>query len=142
MVTQSSEAITIVIGYDGSDAARRGLSRVGGLVAGATKLVVVAVTPAAGSSAMSAEPLVGRDFDAERLLAEAAELIGRPDGTTIEPRAAVGDPAQVLVAIAREVGADLLIVGRRGSDFVARALLGSVAQRVIQDVRCDVLVVA
>jgi nucleotide-binding universal stress UspA family protein len=141
-VAQASEALTIVIGYDGSDAARRGLFRVGHLVAAATKLVVVTVTPEAGSPSTSPEPLIGHDFDAERLLAEAVELIGCPDGTTIERRAAAGDPAQVLVEVAREVGAHLLIVGRRGSDFVARVLLGSVAQRVTRDAGCDVLVVA
>lgn len=141
-MAHTPEARTIVIGYDGSDTARRGLSRVGGLVAGATRLVVVAVTPEAGSSATIPGPLVGQGFDTGRLLAEAAELIGRPDGTTIEHRAASGDPAEVLVRVTREVDADLLIVGRRGSDFVARVLLGSVAQRVIQNARCDVLVVA
>jgi nucleotide-binding universal stress UspA family protein len=40
------------------------------------------------------------------------------------------------------VAADLLVVGRRGGDFVARTLLGSVAQRVVQQAPCDVLVVA
>ena len=44
--------------------------------------------------------------------------------------------------VAREVDADLLIVGRKGSDFVARTLLGSVAERVVQQARCDVLVVS
>lgn len=141
-MSQAPAALTIVIGYDGSDAARRGLSRAERLVAEATKLVVVAVTPEARSPATSPEPLVGHNFDAGQLLAEAAELIGHPDGTTIERRSAAGDPAEVLVGVTREVGADLLIVGRRGKDFVSRALLGSVAQRVIQDARCDVLVVA
>jgi nucleotide-binding universal stress UspA family protein len=48
----------------------------------------------------------------------------------------------VLIEIAREADADLLIVGRRGSDFVTRTLLGSVAERVVQQAHCDVLVVA
>jgi nucleotide-binding universal stress UspA family protein len=47
-----------------------------------------------------------------------------------------------LVDVVREVAADLLVVGRRGDDFVARTLLGSVAQRVVQQAPCDVLVVA
>lgn len=141
-MSQAPESLTIVIGYDGSDAARRGLSRVGRLRPAVTRLVLVAVTPQAGSPATGPEPLVGHAFDAERLVSEAAGLIDRADGSTIECRTASGDPAEVLVGITREVGADLLIVGRRGSDFVARVLLGSVAQRVIQDARCDVLVVA
>lgn len=60
----------------------------------------------------------------------------------VETREAVGDPAEVVVAVARELGAQLVIIGRQGSDFVARTLLGSVAERVVQRAPCDVLVVA
>ncbi len=55
---------------------------------------------------------------------------------------ASGDPAVVLVEIARECGGRLLVVGRQGGDFVARTLLGSVAQQAVQQAPCDVLVVA
>jgi nucleotide-binding universal stress UspA family protein len=106
------------------------------------KVVVVAVVPELPASSVSDEPLAGRDFDAERLLAEAAEQLAGADGTAIERRATTGDPAAVLIEIAREADADLLIVGRRGSDFVTRTLLGSVAERVVQQAHCDVLVVA
>ena len=57
----------------------------------------------------------------------------------VELREVTGDPAVVLVDIAREVAADLLVIGRRGGDFVARTLLGSVAQRAVQHAPCDVL---
>lgn len=70
------------------------------------------------------------------------EQLAGADGTAIERRAATGDPAVVLVETAREANADLLIVGRRGADFVTRTPLGSVAERVVQQARCDVLVVA
>jgi nucleotide-binding universal stress UspA family protein len=63
-------------------------------------------------------------------------------GTTIERRTATGDPGAVLVEVTREVDADLLIIGRRGTDFVSRMLLGSVAERVVQQARCDVLVIS
>jgi nucleotide-binding universal stress UspA family protein len=142
LVSQTVGSFTIVTGYDGSDAARRGLLRATTIAAEPTNLVVVAVTPATASSSVTAEPLVGGDFDAERLLGEAAEQLGQAGITSIECRSGTGDPATVLVDVAREVDADLLIVGRKGSDFVARALLGSVAERVVQQARCDVLVVS
>lgn len=141
-MAEARETRTIVVGYDGSDPARRGLSRVGGLLSHPTKLILVSVVPELDTETIRPEPLVGRDFDAERLLAEAAELVGERGGVTIERRAAAGDPAAVLVEATREVNADLLIVGRRGSDFVSRTLLGSVVERVVQQARCDVLVVA
>ena len=46
----------------------------------------------------------------------------------------------VLVDVAREVSADDVIVGRRGVDFVTRTVLGSVAQRAVEQAPCDVLV--
>jgi nucleotide-binding universal stress UspA family protein len=136
------EALTIVLGYDGSDAARRGVAHIGQLATQPQKVIVVAVVPDVPGSLLSDEPLAGGDFDAERLLLEAAEQLRGGDGTAIERRAATGDPAAVLVEVAREASADLVIVGRRGTDFVARTLLGSVAQRVVEQARCDVLVVA
>jgi nucleotide-binding universal stress UspA family protein len=50
-------------------------------------------------------------------------------------------PAEVLAEVAREQRADLLIVGRRGRDFTARVLLGSVSSRLVAAAPCDVLVV-
>lgn len=141
-MAREGEALTIVVGYDGSDAARRGVAHLGRLAVPPRKVIVVAVVPDVGVASMTDEPLAGGNFDAERLLDEAADLLRGGNGTTIEPRTATGDPAAVLVETTRAVNADLLIVGRRGADFVARTLLGSVAQRVVQQASCDVLVVA
>jgi nucleotide-binding universal stress UspA family protein len=44
----------------------------------------------------------------------------------------VGDPAGVIVDIARARGADLIMLGRRGLGTLARLLLGSVSHKVIQ----------
>jgi nucleotide-binding universal stress UspA family protein len=41
-----------------------------------------------------------------------------------------------------EIDVVLIVIGRRGRDFAARALLGSVAERVVSQASCDVLVVA
>ncbi len=133
--------ITVVVGYDGSDAARRALARLPGLTISCQRVLVVAVAPEMHSAAMGCE-LAGRDLDPDRLLADAREALDGCEDSTIETRAAVGDPAVVLTDVAREVDAQLLILGRRGGDFVARTLLGSVAERVVKHAPCDVLVVA
>ena len=135
------EPFTIVIGYDGSDAARRGLERVRDLGERASKVLVVAVVPALRSAGL-ATPLADGTLDAQRLLREAFDALEPSERMHIELREATGDPGVVLVDIAREVAADLLVIGRRGGDFVARTLLGSVAQRAVQHAPCDVLVVA
>jgi nucleotide-binding universal stress UspA family protein len=130
----------IVVGYDGSEAARRCLARARQIAAGRLGLVVVAVAPELHSTGLDVE-LAARAIEPERLLEEARGLLADGDEMAVETRAAVGDPAAVLVDTAREVGAELVVVGRRGRDFVARTLLGSVAQRVVQAAACDVLVV-
>ena len=132
----------IVLGYDGSDTARRALSRAREMAPQTGTVIVVAVSAEVGSPSIHDEPLVGGETDTERLLDEAAALLDPAGGPTVERRAATGDPAAVLVQITREVDADLLIVGRRGGDFVTRTLRGSVAERVVQQARCDVLVVS
>ena len=133
--------LTIVVGYDGSDAARRALVRVRDLEPRAARVLLVAVAPDLRSAGLQSQ-LAGDTFDAARLTEEAFDLLGAPNASSVEFRTMTGDPAVVLVEVAREVAANLLVVGRRGGDFVARTLLGSVAQRVVQQASCDVLVVA
>jgi nucleotide-binding universal stress UspA family protein len=130
---------TLVVGYDGSDASRRALARVRELGIDYRALVIVAVVPDIRSAGMGAD-LGGTQLDTETVLGEARELLDG-DNASVETRTAVGDPAIVLVEVAREVDAQLLIVGRRGADFVRRTLLGSVAQRIVEHAPCDVLVV-
>lgn len=134
-------ALTIVVGYDGSDAAQRALARVRGLGERVSRVLVVAVATDLHSAGLGSS-LADGPIDTRRLLDEALELLGPPERLAVEVRTATGDPAVVLVEIARDVAANLLVVGRQGGDFVARTLLGSVAQRVVQQAPCDVLVVA
>ncbi len=53
----------------------------------------------------------------------------------------VGDPATEIVNTAREIGADLIVVGSRGLGQVKGILLGSVSDRVVHLANCPVLVV-
>lgn len=52
-----------------------------------------------------------------------------------------GDPASEIVQHAREVGADLIVMGTHGRTGLDRLLMGSVAERVMRDASCSVLVV-
>lgn len=51
------------------------------------------------------------------------------------------DPAEDLVNVANEVGADLIIIGLRRRSPVGKLILGSNAQRVLLDAPCPVLAV-
>jgi nucleotide-binding universal stress UspA family protein len=50
-------------------------------------------------------------------------------------------PADGLIAAARDLAADLVIVGSHQRGRLARLTLGSVAQHVVEDAPCPVLVV-
>jgi nucleotide-binding universal stress UspA family protein len=52
-----------------------------------------------------------------------------------------GSPDQVIVNVANEKGADLIIMGTTGRTGVAHMLLGSVAARVVRGARCPVITV-
>lgn len=74
----------------------------------------------------------------ERLDAFVAEL---PPGVRMDPRVRTGVPAHEAVAEAAEWPADLIVVGTHGRGGTARALLGSVAEAVVRDAECSVLVI-
>jgi hypothetical protein len=56
-------------------------------------------------------------------------------------RAPAGDAANEIARYAREHGVDLIVIGTHGRTGMSRALLGSVAERVIRTAPCPVLVV-
>jgi nucleotide-binding universal stress UspA family protein len=59
----------------------------------------------------------------------------------VSTRSSTGDPAEEIVALAKELEADLIVIGSRGHGRVAGLLLGSVAQKVLAHAACPVLVV-
>ncbi len=78
--------------------------------------------------------------DADTLLRAAqAEVVKcGMDATT---RAEVGDPADTIVGVRRETGADMLVMGTHGRRGLARVFLGSVAESVYKRVPFPVAVV-
>lgn len=52
-----------------------------------------------------------------------------------------GDPAAEIVGYAREQRLDLIVMGTHGRTGLDRILLGSVAEKVLRDAPCSVLVV-
>jgi len=115
----------IIVGFDGSDGAQRALDAAAQLIGYGSTLTVVCV---------SAEGESG----GPRALAEAHErLLDRLVTATYLHR--VGDAADELVAVASELDADLVVVGRCGEE--ERVAPGSVSADVVGRAACDVLLV-
>jgi nucleotide-binding universal stress UspA family protein len=131
----------IVVGFDGSEHARKALARAAEIAGGATVAVVSAAAPQLFLRDPGVSPETPGDAEARtRALAEAREYLeGRGvNGVYVEGH---GNPADVLVEEAEESGADLIIVGTRGHNAAQRALMGSVSTNVVHHAKCDVLVV-
>lgn len=63
------------------------------------------------------------------------------EGVTVEPAVIVGrGPAQGILGHADDVGADLIVIGTHGRGGVARAILGSVADKVLRAADAAVLI--
>ncbi len=78
---------------------------------------------------------------AETVLA-GARLTARANGATrISTKSAFGDPAEEIIALAKDRQADLIVIGSRGHGRLAGLLLGSVAQKVLAHASCPVVVV-
>lgn len=68
---------------------------------------------------------------------EAARIIGRPVHGTVLP----GIPADDIARFASNHSVDVVVVGSHGRTGLTRLLLGSVAERVMREAPCAVLVV-
>jgi nucleotide-binding universal stress UspA family protein len=62
----------------------------------------------------------------------------REEGIDCETRIADGDPAEMLVQLAADCDADMLVIGNKG---IKRRVLGSVPNSVTHKAECSVLVV-
>ena len=128
----------ILVGYDGSEAARRALVHAAELVGrGGTLGVINVITTQAVSSRLETVR-DGERGQQRKLLQEAKMLLGEWE-VQMTPVKAVGDPVTEIRAAAEESGAGIVVVGR-GSGL-RRLIHGSVSTRLVRQAPCDVLVV-
>ena len=141
---------SIVVGTDGSDTAIQAVRQAVDLAGavGAT-LELVSVYEPGSEQRLRSE---GRDTpqdvqraihprqEVEASLADAADL-AREAGVSVNTHAREGDPADVILDVAEEQNADLVIVGNKGMAGAKRFLLGSVPNKVSHRAPCSVLIV-
>jgi nucleotide-binding universal stress UspA family protein len=132
---------SVVIAYDGSEAAKRALERAVELGTNGSQIQIVAVAhlmPQVKGAATVVDPIEVEHVRQE--LAEAVKFLEK-HGVTSKAIEGHGDPADVIVRAAKDADADLVIVGTSGRGAIGRSLLGSVSTKVVHHAPCDVLVV-
>lgn len=133
----------IVVGTDGSASATRAVTTGIDLArrCDAKLLVVSAYTEDARvpPEAEVVDVPIGPGADAHAI-ASAAKHEAEAAGVTVETRAVSGHPAEVLLSLAEEQGADLIVVGNKGMSGVQRFVLGSVPNKISHHASCSVLI--
>jgi nucleotide-binding universal stress UspA family protein len=143
----------IVVGSDGSGSAAIAVRRAIEIakLTGATLHIVNAYRSVTLGSVAMAASVGAPTFDTDEvnqavaaqgaMVCEQVATSARRDGVKVETHAMPGDAADVLVAVANDVGADLLVVGNRGMTGARRFVLGSVPNKVSHHCPCSLLIV-
>ncbi len=133
-------AFVIVVGIDLGEASRYALdqaARVAMRVPG-SKLHVIHVVKDGGEA--DAEDLLEKTAANVRVyVAEQAEALGGLARAGVGIHVRMGNPAHEVVQLAREIAADLIVLGTQRPPHIKRLILGSVTERVVRCAGCPVL---
>jgi nucleotide-binding universal stress UspA family protein len=143
-----ADAATIVVGVDGSQAARRALRWA--LAEAALRGVDVTLVhgfslpdPGMLSGVATPEQIASSRAaareTADRIVESALDDVDVPDGVTVTPQIVPGTPAGAVLAHA--TAGDLTVLGTRGFGRVRRALVGSTSHQVLHHAPGPVVVV-
>ena len=134
---------TIVVGYDGSTAARKAFDAALELAArDHAELHVVSVgRPSEIADDVETEAVIEHTRAYHRRLLAELKASAATKQVKTHYEVAVGHPAEQIINYADRIGADLVVVGDRGRSNFARLLLGSVSKQVTEHAGRPVLVV-
>jgi nucleotide-binding universal stress UspA family protein len=135
---------TVIWATDGSENANDALPFAKGLVEGeGGRLVVVHSNELYAGGRVAGLPVHADEDEVEvEVKRQVAELREEGIDATFKLVAGISTHAAHMIAdVARDVGADLIVVGTRGHGPIAGVLLGSVTQRLLHIAPCPVLAV-
>ena len=141
---------SLVVGTDGSETASEAVTQATELAQklGAKVHLVSAYEPVPEGRLREERQQVPEDLqwmvnpreDVDATLEEAAKGL-RDTGVDVQTHAREGDPADAILDVAEEQGADLIVVGNKGMTGAKRFLLGSVPNKVSHHAPCSVLII-
>jgi nucleotide-binding universal stress UspA family protein len=140
----------LVVGTDGSETAGEAVKQATELAErlGASVHLVSAYEPVPEGRLREERQQIPEDLqwmvnpreDVDATLEGAAKQM-RGVGIQVETHAREGDPADAILDVAEEQGADLIVVGNKGMTGAKRFLLGSVPNKVSHHAPCSVLII-
>jgi nucleotide-binding universal stress UspA family protein len=138
---------TIVVGTDGSTTAAKAVEHAAQLASTVgAQLHIAMATPsvpmlAAPDMVVATAEWSTATNQATRTALESAGAAATAAGAQTTTHQLAGDPADALLSLCEELGADLLVVGSRGMHGARRFLLGSVSSRCAHHADRSVLIV-
>lgn len=133
---------TVLVGADSSATSFRAVTTATNLVKalGGELHIVHAYDPSSARPEKLPDEFFDRPTDPADVLLEELRDVIRKEGIEATLHPAAGDPADSIVKVADQVGADLIVVGNLGMKGVRR-VLGSVPNSVAHKANCSVLIV-
>jgi len=144
---------TIVVGTDGSETAGVALHHAVELAkaCNATLHIVNVYKPMSTGNLASSAMAGGPTFDLaavnsgleneSTVICSRAASQAEAANVKHETHAIPGDPADVLIELAEQVDADVIVIGNRGMTGVRRFVLGSVPNKISHHAPCSLLIV-
>lgn len=135
--------LKVVLAYDGSIQAKKAVGHLSWWPA--SDLDVVLVTALRGGPALNDVGDAVEVEPTEKWRAEQALSVLTADlkkiGVAAVGKVVVGDPRDVVVEVAIQESADLIITASRGLNLAKRMLLGSVSSDILHNAPCPVLLI-
>ncbi|MBW8060294.1 MAG: universal stress protein [Solirubrobacterales bacterium] len=140
----------IVVGTDGSETAAEAVSQAVDLakLSGAQLSIVSAYEPVPKRRVEGEQQGAPADVQHEigpredvNLVLDAAAAVARKEGLEVQTHPVEGNPADAILNVAEDTGADLIVVGNKGMAGARRFLLGSVPNNVSHHAPCSVIIV-
>ena len=142
----SGASVHVVVGFDFSPLAELALREAAALAVERPDIAIHVVNARNddGRYRISHSPTEDVAFEVEEAMTASARTAlrdqGAEEGVAVFTHALVGDPADLIVAMAEDIDAELIIVGTHGRRGLKRLMLGSVAEEIMRAASCPVLV--
>lgn len=134
----------ILLPTDGSGYAEQEVDRVSKLIADDGEIIVLSVAGKLNTSAFQSRSKIKKVN--QRLMREAEEAVNHmmelfDDSLNVKPIVRTGFPAETIIQVAEEEGAEIIVISTSGKSGLHRFIIGSVAEQVLKNADIDVLLV-
>jgi len=140
----------IVVGTDGSETAAEAVRQAVDLakLSGAQLSIVSAYEPVSKRRVEVERDEAPADVQHEigpredvNLVLDGAAAAAKKEGIEVQTHPVEGNPADAILEVAEQTGADLIVVGNKGMTGARRFVLGSVPNNVSHHAPCSVIIV-